>query len=110
MAAARARLPPMSSGHPRAPSPFGLPASGHAFSFRRDPLGFLQAGAQRCGPVARLRIGTLGYHLVSDPALIAEVLQTRAANYVRDTRSSRSMRLITGESLLSTAGETWRRH
>jgi cytochrome P450 len=100
----------MSNGPPRAPSPFGLPASGHAFSFRRDPLGFLQAGAARCGPVARLRIGALVYHLVSDPALIAEVLQARASNYVRDTRSSRNMRLVTGESLLSASGETWRRH
>lgn len=94
----------------RAPSPPALPALGHALAFRRDPLAFLLATAQRCGPVARLRVGALEYHLVSEPALIAEVLQTRAANYARDTRSSRSIRLVTGESLLSTEGEPWRRH
>ncbi len=49
------------------------------------------------------------YHLVSDPVLIAEVLQSRAANYLRDTRSSRSVRLVTGESLLTSEGAGWRR-
>lgn len=95
-------------GH--APSPPGRPVSGHAFLFRRDPLGFLQATARDCGPIARLRLGPLDYHLVSDPALIAEVLQTRAANYTRDGRSAHQIRLVTGESLLSTSGDAWRRH
>ncbi|HSI08476.1 MAG: cytochrome P450 [Rariglobus sp.] len=94
----------------RAPSPAALPVLGHALAFKRDPLGFLQKTARDQGPVARLRLGPLLYHLVSDPALIATVLQERADNYVRDTRSSRNIRLVTGESLLSTEGDTWRRH
>ncbi len=93
-----------------APSPPGRPLVGHALAFRRDPLVFLRTTAATCGPVARLQLGPLTYHLVSDPALIAEVLQARAAYYVRDGRSARQMRLVTGESLLSTSGETWRRH
>lgn len=99
----------MSSAH-RAPSPVSVPLLGHALAFKRDPLGFLTATARDQGPVARLRLGPLLYHLVSDPALIATVLQDRADNYVRDTRSSRNIRLVTGESLLSTEGELWRRH
>lgn len=95
---------------PRAPSPPGLPLAGHALAFRRDPLGFLRSAAARCGPIARLHAGPLVYHLVSDPALIADVLQRRASEFVRDTRSSRTMKLVTGESLLSTSGEAWRRH
>jgi cytochrome P450 len=93
-----------------APSPPSRPIFGHALAFRRDPLGFLRATAATCGPVARLQLGPLTYHLVSDPALVAEILQTRAANYTRDGRSARQMRLVTGESLLSTSGDTWRRH
>ncbi|WP_414664734.1 cytochrome P450 [Horticoccus sp. 23ND18S-11] len=100
----------MSATAPRAPAPAGVPLVGHALAFRRDPIGFLQGAAHECGPVARLQAGPVIYHLVSEPALIAEVLQTRPANYVRDTRSSRSMKLVTGESLLSTSGEAWRRH
>lgn len=94
----------------RAPSPPSVPLLGHALAFKRDPLGFLQKTARDQGPVARLRLGPLLYHLVSDPALVATVLQDRADRYVRDTRSSRNIRLVTGESLLSTEGDTWRRH
>jgi len=93
-----------------APAPDGLPLLGHALAFRRDPLGFLQKTAREQGPVARLRLGPLLYHLVSDPALIATVLQDRADRYVRDTRSSRNIRLVTGEGLLCFDGELWRRH
>jgi len=92
-----------------APSPPGGPLAGHAPAFRRDPLGFLRTAAT-CGPVVRLRLGPFVYHLVTDPALVREVLQTRAANYARDGRSARQMRLVTGESLLSTEGDRWRRH
>src|SRR5687768_8425051 len=94
----------------RAPSPPGDFVLGHARVFRRDPIGFLLETARTCGPVARLRLGPLTYHLVSEPALISELLQERATNYLRDTRSSRSVRLVTGESLLTAEGETWRRH
>ena len=94
----------------RAPSPPATPIFGHARPFQRDPLGFLLATAQSCGPVARLKLGPLTYHFVSEPALVSQILQDRASNYLRDTRSSRSIRLVTGESLLNAEGETWRRH
>lgn len=100
----------MTARMPRAPAPPGKPLLGHARFFQRDPLGFLRTSAESCGPLARLQLGPLVYHLVSEPRLVAEVLQARAVNYVRDGRSARQMRLITGESLLSTSGETWRRH
>src|ERR1041384_7492925 len=82
----------------RAPSPPTAGLLGHARAFQRDPLYFLAATMQSCGPVARLKLGPLTYHLVSDPALIAEVLQGRLGNYARDTRSSRRLRMLTGES------------
>ena len=86
-----------------------MPLLGHARAFQRDPLGFLLRAAQAEGPVTRLNLGPLTYHLVSDPVLISDVLQARAANYLRDTRSSRRVRLVTGESLLTSEGATWRR-
>lgn len=93
----------------RAPSPPGQPLFGHALAFRRDPIGFLRHAAT-FGTVVRLQLGPYTYHLVTAPDLIREVLHTRAANYARDGRSARQIRLVTGESLLSTEGETWRRH
>lgn len=91
-----------------APSPPRLPVLGHALAFRRNPPQFLRQAAEACGPVARLKLGPLTYHLVSEPALVAEILQSRAANYLRDTRSSRRIRLLTGESLLTSEGPVWR--
>lgn len=92
----------------RAPSPPGRTLFGHALAFRRDPLGFLRHAAT-FGPVVRLQLGPYLYHLVTAPEPIREVLHTRAANYTRDGRSARQIRLVTGESLLSTEGDTWRR-
>ncbi|MEO6002224.1 MAG: cytochrome P450 [Opitutus sp.] len=99
-----------SSRSARAPSPPATPILGHARAFRQDPSQFLLDVARTHGPVVRLRVGTQSYHLISDPALVAEVLLERASNYVRDTRSSRGIRLVTGESLLTAEGDTWRRH
>lgn len=93
-----------------APSPPATPLFGHARAFQRDPLGFLSACARDFGPVVRLRLGPLTYHLVTAPQLVQEVLQDRASNYLRDTRSSRSVRIVTGESLLNTEGQAWQRH
>ena len=53
--------------------------AGHALAFRRDPLGFLQAAAGQCGPIARLHAGPLVYHLVADPGLAAGAHQRPAA-------------------------------
>jgi cytochrome P450 len=94
----------------RAPAPTAWPLRGHAPAFRRDPIGFLLGTHRECGDIARLRLGPLVYHFVAAPELVAEVLQGRAANYLRDTRSSRNIALVTGESLLSTEGTPWRRH
>ncbi len=91
------------------PAPPGHPLFGHALAFRRDPLGFLHRAAA-FGPLVRLQLGPFPYFLVTSPGLIREVLHTRAALYARDGRSARQIRLVTGESLLSSEGEAWRRH
>jgi len=104
-----ASAPRVAGAGVRAPSPPATAILGHANAFRRNPLGFLGEAARNFGPVVRLRVGPLIYHLVSDPRLAAEVLQERSSNYVRDTRSSRSIRLVTGESLLNAEGDAWRR-
>lgn len=104
----QAREMTSADGSRQAPSPAATGLLGHARAFQRDPLGFLLSTAKTCGHVARLQLGPLTYHLVSDPALVSEVLQGRASNYLRDTRSSRRVRMVTGESLLTSEGETWR--
>lgn len=93
----------------RAPSPPSSPLLGHARAFQRAPLPFMLHTARQFGPVARLRLGPLTYHLVSGAPEVEQVLAEKADNYRRDTRSSRTIRLLTGESLLTSEGENWRR-
>ncbi|HEX2101297.1 MAG TPA: cytochrome P450, partial [Candidatus Synoicihabitans sp.] len=77
----------------RAPSPPATPLIGHARRFQRDPLGYLLRTAREFGPVVRLQLGPLTYHLVTGPDAVDEILTVRATNYLRDTRSSRNIRL-----------------
>jgi enediyne biosynthesis protein E7 len=48
-------------------------------------------------------------HLINHPDAIAQVLQKRAANYDKRTRSSSSIKSVTGDSLLTCNGEFWKR-
>ena len=92
----------------RAPGPRGLPLSGNLWDIRADVLGFLLRTEERYGAVAQARLGHLRYHLVSDPALLEQVLWRRAERYTRASSANRKLVDITGSSLLTTVGDGWR--
>jgi cytochrome P450 len=91
----------------RAPGPRGLPLTGNLWEMGRDALGFLSGLEERFGSVAQARVGHLRYHLISDPALIEQVLWRRADRYSRKSPASDKMVAITGSSLLTTIGPAW---
>jgi len=62
------------------------------------------------GEVVRLGDGAFTVHLLGHPEFADHVLRRRHANYDRHTRSADAVRLVTGESLLTSDGEEWRRH
>lgn len=90
-----------------APSPPGDPLLGHLRPFRREVLGLLQAAARDQGDVVRFRLGPLVVHLVNHPDHVAHVLQTRARQYDKATRSTDAIAAIAGTSLLTTNGPAW---
>lgn len=92
-----------------APSPSGVPLLGNLAAFRRDVLGLLTDSRERNGDVVRFRLGPMVLHLVAHPDAIRQVLQERAAQYDKETRSSSKIRAMTGLGLLTANGETWRR-
>ena len=75
--------------------------------FRRDPLGFMFALTHRHGHVVRFR-GAWVTHQITHPLDVERVLQTNAQNY-RKGRSFRRLRPISGNGLLFSDGELWRR-
>lgn len=91
----------------QAPSPAGNVITGHFWQIRRDVLGLLLSSTKKHGDVVRFRLGPLPVHLINHPDLIAHVLANHRENYDKNTRSSQSLRLVCGESLLTANGEAW---
>jgi cytochrome P450 len=80
---------------------------GSLLGFARDPLHFWTHLANRYGGVARYRIGTEPHFLISDPELIAQVLQRDTVRYYRGKYHD-FLKPAFGEGLLTTNGEQWR--
>ena len=89
-----------------APGPRGWPWLGSFPGFARDPLGFWTRLAVRHGAVARYRIGAEQQFLISDPELIAHVLQHDTVRYYRG-KYHQLLKSAFGEGLLTSNGEPW---
>jgi cytochrome P450 len=94
---------------PLPPGPRTLRPGGSYLPFARDPLGFLAALAREHGPVARFRVGPREVWSLADPDLVREVLVARPGSFRKD-RGLEAAKTLLGEGLLTSEGETWRRH
>jgi enediyne biosynthesis protein E7 len=92
-----------------APGPRGHFLLGSLREFRRDILGLVTQSAATYGDIVRCRLGPQIIHLINHPEHIEQILQKRAANYNKDTRSSGYIKSITGDSLLTCNGDFWKR-
>lgn len=82
--------------------------TGHLAVVSRDPLSQLTGYAREYGDVVKLRLLHLPAMLVSHPRLIEQVLVTRAASFSKSV-DVRATRLLLGNGLLTSEGDTWRR-
>lgn len=92
-----------------APGPSGPQMLARLREIRSDPLGFLQRMTQVYGPVVQFPIPSPASYLVADPAAVRRVLVDRSRVYDKATVQYRSLSLVTGEGLLTTSGDIWRR-
>ena len=92
-----------------APGPKGHWLFGNLNEFRRDVLGFLADSARSFGDVVHYRVGPQHIHLLNHPDHIAHVLLGNHRNFDKNTRSAAAIRKGTGESLLTSNGEVWKR-
>jgi cytochrome P450 len=83
-------------------------AVGHLREIRHDMLGFFTRTARECGDVALMRFGPRKVWLISDPALIEEVLVTKNRSFTKHY-AFRFLRPVLGDGLLTSEGETWLR-
>lgn len=89
--------------------PGGRGLGGHLGEIARDPLGLLSR-ARDHAPISRLRFGAFRVLVVSDPAAIQRVLVSEASTYQKTTRSYGVLRLLLGDGLVTSRGETWLRN
>ena len=73
-----------------------------------EQLDILSDAARRHGPVVRFRYLNRSSMLVTGPEEIAHILKTNSRNY-RKSRNYEPVKLVTGNGLLTSDGEFWRR-
>ena len=76
---------------------------------RADALGTFEFLRRRHGPIFRMDLGGGPVVLISHPAWVEEVLFGRAADVKKD-QIVQSLRLVIGDGLLTSEGDTWRSH
>jgi cytochrome P450 len=93
--------------HP--PGPRGLPYFGCLGGLLRDPMAFWSGLANRYGGIVRVPLmgGHMAY-LVSDPALLYELLVTNRQKYRKNIRYRAAVELF-GAGLLLNEGDAWKR-
>lgn len=103
-----ANKPQQNTGR-RAPGPTGIPLLGSAIRIgQQGVLPFFIDAHRRFGDLVRFQIGTLSGHLVVAPEHVEQVLGPRRESYAKG-RSWDTMRLLTGNGLLTSEGAHWQR-
>lgn len=91
---------------PRTSGSRGGVLMGHLPAFSRDPLGFLVDAARGLDPVVHFRFGRTRACLLTDAALIEEVLVGQRHHFVKSA-ALRAQRDLLGNGLLTNEGESW---
>ncbi len=90
------------------PGPCGAGKLGCLPEMRQNPMEFLEKVARDYGGIARINMGAYYSYLVSEPALIKEVLVDNHDKYKKNTRY-KQVRMVIGEGMLLSEGEVWKR-
>lgn len=90
------------------PGPRGYPIVGILPRIWKDPLAFFSAVAEECGPLAKMGLGKFTLYLLSDPALIEEVMQDDGGRFWKG-KGLAAAHEVMGQGLATSEGEPWQR-
>jgi cytochrome P450 len=76
----------------------------------RNPLGWLEQAVRTHGDLVALPMPRTPVLLVNTPSGARRVLQENHPNYTKQTVQYGALSLVTGAGLLTTDGDSWRRH
>ena len=86
----------------------GRPIFGNIRQLRRDRLAFFLDCARKHGTMVRMKFGPREPVLISDPALIEQVLVTENRHFVK-SRPMQLLQGVLGEGLVTSSGALWLR-
>jgi cytochrome P450 len=86
----------------------GRPIVGNVGELRRDRLAFFLDCARKHGPMVRMKFGPREPVLISDPALIEQVLVSESRHFVK-SRPFQLLQGVLGDGLVTSAGPLWLR-
>ena len=100
--------PPLSGEMP--PGPVGLPIVGNYLPFVRDPLGFMTRTAREYGDIVGWEEVDGRFYQLTHPEYVERVLVGNNENYIKGESFQRTLSPITGDGVLNSEGEIWRRN
>jgi cytochrome P450 len=105
----------MSDSHPSftlVDVPGAMPLLGHLGAFKQRPLESLSSWWRQHGDALRFRLGPRTLYLFSHPDLAEEILIKQSDRFVKvyDPRRPTGLALVLGNGLVTSSGETWKRH
>jgi len=89
------------------PGPKGEPLFGSSRTYSNNPFRFVEALEQAYGGVARFDMGPMETFLVTQPALIQQILVDDADQYRKPDFQGDALGDLLGDGLLLSEGETW---
>jgi cytochrome P450 len=92
-----------------APGPRELPLIGSTLNFQKDPIAFLQNVADEHGTVAKFRVLSDSWYLLTDPEDVYEVLVKQAASFHKPRVNKKLFKDFMGNGLVSSDGSHWKR-
>ncbi len=81
---------------------------GQLSEYNSDPLSMMTKYARQYGDFVRLHLGPFSMYLVSQPDIIASVLNDNSGQFVR-ARNAQSIRSLVGNGMVTSAGSFWQR-
>lgn len=92
--------------------PAGVPLLGHLGAFKKRPLETMSGWWRQYGDALRFRLGPKTLHLFSHPDFAEEILVQQSDRFVKvyDPRRPVGLALVLGNGLVTSSGETWKRH
>lgn len=94
---------------PRPPGPGGPPLIGNTLQWARDPFGFITDCARDHGDIVYTEVAGTSWYRLYHPDHFEHVLIHNNQNYVKGEFLQQFLGALTGQGLLTSEGEFWRR-